>query len=425
MNRLINESASALVAWGETVAKPFGPVKTVLPPSEINGLALMDPYCKENFGSCVASGIADACVSMQFDNWYDNAGGAAGDWSLLSPNASGQGVVALTTAAGNNDAFFPPVSYAPTVARPGIRLGSVDPNIKASSAAGQHDGTEFAQVSGGLRLMAVSTTCSDGFQGEVWRFETLDAVNDPVTGTFETLRAKAAVPNSNLLATRFKLTEDGLFVGPDGAVSSFVEAAGLPTSSDSWRTHWVGPAANVIQTLNFPQAGFYARAVATGGNVDATAFDVSTVSNYAIERYPSARVGSVLNLPQVGVSEMVGYMDSLSSMVGQWATNGGRPISQAAALSSMASNNPGWSETMWNAMKQYGPGLLQELVPEGWAPALGGAVIEWLGAGGKQGALSLPAIAQGSSSSFVELLEEGAEEALEVGEAVLPFLLTG
>jgi hypothetical protein len=430
-NALFADAQKALMTWGECVAHPFSPVKGVLPSSEKDGIVLQDPYTKHMFGyiECgngAGSGSDGLCI-YQFDCWASIVANPDDNYTILQPN----GATSYPLFVSRNmttGAAFPAEGAAVGGVNAGVALGDVDPNITSSAGVNTNTGTEFAQISGGLRIMAQSTTVADGFQGELFRVSTRDPITSPIQGqTLDDLRAAAAVPGSNIFVDRFKITQDGLFAAMDGTISSYVEVVGVPLSRDSWRIHNVSPAGNSVTTMIAGQVGFYVRGVATGGGVDSTYFTVEAVSNYGIERYPSARV--VRALPQFPVP--YGQLTSMASALAHAVagikkpTLSGIPVGQAAGLVSAITDTPGYGKAILDAVKKYGPGLLQGLMEGGGKPALQ-ALWDWVSGAVGFGSPSPPPLvslppAQGPWG-WVEEIPEAATEAITLGEELLPLI---
>jgi len=434
-NRLISSEQKQLMAWGESVSHPFGRLKAVLPTSEINGLVVQDAYTKSVYdvtyqGTGPAAGNNVVAI-YQYDGWHSNVVVPDDANTILQPNGAGASYAAFVSRnADSAMVSFPAVGTAATGNWAGMALGDVDANI-TSGAVGNNMGTEFALVSGGLRIMAASTTVADGFCGEMFRVTTSDPLTSPIQGqTFDQVRTSALVPGSNICVDRFMITQDGLFVASDGSVSSYIDAIMMPGTRDSWRIHNVG--ASTITTMQFGQVGFYGRGVATGGggNVDTTTFTVEFVSNYAIERYASSRV--VRPIPSYPVSGSA--LSGVASTIGQITSGNSKPtmdgviLGPIAGLVSSINDHPGYGSVLWDGIKEYGPGILGGIMNG----ATGGLESAWEAVGdivgwatGSSGG-ALPAIESAgnwvdgaiSSGSFVEEIPE----VLAIGEELLPLL---
>jgi hypothetical protein len=436
INRLINDEQKALMAWGECVAKPFSRYKAVLPPSEINGLVLQDPYTKMMFQTMSAGGSAgatsaDCCCLYQYDGWTATDLVPSDAFTILGPSSGrANGVAGLCTFDLGVAVTFPGVGQGAGPGYAALELGPMDPSI-ISGVAGAPSGTQFAQVSGGLRVMCVSTTVADGFKGEMFRVSTNDPISAPIQGKLLTeVLTEASKAGSNIHVERFKITQDGMFAASDGTLSSYLEVAAPPLTTEAWRIHNVSDAA--LNSIQAGQIGFFARGVATGGATDKTVFDVHAVSNYGIEHYASTRVSQRLQYPTGSVSAITATAQALGGLMNGFGTSTmpglhGVPVGPLAGIQAAANSTPGYAQTLWDGIKQYGPGLVSSLVPEGTVSS----VMQWLGSNifGSGGSEALPLIGGSVSSAAPSVssgpwgwVEEIAEEAVGVGEELLPWL---
>jgi hypothetical protein len=171
------------------------------------------------------------------------------------------------------------------------------PDVSADITNNANTGTEYALVSTGMALSAATAADQYGYRGNVWAIRTRDPERYPLTGqTLAAIRTEAMKNNSQYEVDFYHVTRDGLFVlngrqvvdKSDGFVTNtnaipVIELTCTPVTETAFQMHRV--ATTPVATTQLPTVMF-----ACSGAPALQAFNVSSVYNYQLERFPTGRV---------------------------------------------------------------------------------------------------------------------------------------
>jgi hypothetical protein len=317
MAAMLTTKGKQEIAYLHQLANPFQYIAH-LPVTVLTGLVESDLYSVRWDALMIGNATGYAFAFYSEDKWNN------GTSQYIGPNGNtGKPLmVTIATYAGSSS----PVNASTATGVVNVTMPNVSPDISADASLG----TEYALVSGGMMIRAESAADEYGFRGSLFVVRTKDPERYPVNNIdIDTVLTDHYKQGSQYEVHEYRLSRSGKFIPvrlavPETGIGGgyFQEMNGVtalgapvfPYQKQAFEWHRVssspGQATNAAPGLAFFAVGWPTNQTCR----------VTAVSNYQIEKYPTARV-----LPShPALTNVTSDVGSLNQIAGNMA-NAHRP----------------------------------------------------------------------------------------------------